>query len=40
MLLHVLCCAVTSGESLDISFNVFFVWYCVVKMGIIMPETC
>jgi len=27
MLLYVVCCAVTSGEKLDISFNVFF---CVV----------
>ena len=32
MLLHVVCCAVTSGEKLDISFNVFFVWYCVVNL--------
>jgi len=32
MLLHVLCCAVTTGEKLDISFNVFFVWYCVVNL--------
>ena len=32
MLLHVVCCAVTSGENLDISFNVFFVWYCVVNI--------
>ena len=65
MLLHVLCCAVTSGEKVDISCNVFFVGYCVLqlistfsplvtaqhntcsntrlgllKMGIMMPETC
>ena len=33
ILLHVVCCAVTSGEMLDISFNVFFVWYCVVNLG-------
>jgi len=26
MLLHVVCCAVTSGEKVDISCNVFFVW--------------
>ena len=32
ILLHVVCCAVTSGEMLDISFNVFFVWYCVVNL--------
>jgi len=35
VLLHVVCCAVTSGESqilADISCNVFFVWYCVVNL--------
>ena len=32
MLLHVVCCAVTSGEKVAISFNVFFVWYCVVNL--------
>ena len=32
MLLHVVCCAVTSGEKVDISRNVFFVWYCVVNL--------
>ena len=32
MLQHVVCCAVTSGEKVDISCNVFFVGYCVVKL--------
>jgi len=29
MLLHLVCCAVISGEKVDISINVFFVWCCV-----------
>ena len=32
MLLHVVCCAVTSGEKVDISCNVIFVGYCVVNL--------
>jgi len=79
VLLHVVCCAVTSGEKVDVSCNVFFVgshedpsWFTtqyptkktlqltstfsplvtaqhttcsntrlgVLKMGIMMPETC
>ena len=32
MLLHVVCCAVTSGEKVEISCNVFFVGYCVVNL--------
>jgi len=32
VLLHVVCCAVTSGEKVDISCDVFFVGYCVVNL--------
>ena len=32
VLLHVVCCAVASGEKVDISCNVFFVGYCVVNL--------
>jgi len=32
VLLHVVCCAVISGEKVDISCNVFFVGYCVVNL--------
>ena len=32
VLLHVVCCAVTTGEKVDISCNVFFVGYCVVNL--------
>ena len=32
VLLHVVCCAVTSGEKVDISCNAFFVGYCVVNL--------
>jgi len=32
VLLHVVCCAVTSGKKVDISCNVFFVGYCVVNL--------
>jgi len=32
VLLHVVCCAVTSGDKVDISCNVFFVGYCVVYL--------
>ena len=50
MLLHMVCCAVTSGEKVDISCNVFFGGVVhttcsntrlgLLKMGIMMPETC
>jgi len=32
VLLHVVCCAVTSWEKVDISCNVFFVGYCVINL--------
>jgi len=32
MLLHMVCCALTSGEKLIYNFNVFFVWHCVVNL--------
>jgi len=32
VLLHVVCCAVTSGENVDICCKVFFVVYCVVNL--------
>jgi len=38
VLLHVVCCAVTSGEKVDISCNVFFVGYCVVNLD--GPSVC
>jgi len=32
VLLHMVCCAVTTGEKVDISCDVFFVGYCVVNL--------